>query len=258
MGKPMQWVLPGNATLDDHGDEQRVACRPLAAVLVRNCSRGAERSLGGTPVSDLSNRLVPWTYPEAFALLRDSFAPQVCMSSCGAAALRHGLLLGGLLVPDDVLESLLEIRENEATDYKTLLKALDCLGFETEPEPRTKPTNQSTAAFLDELRPELDRGAFLLPCLYGGNHWVCLGAWDGERAWVVDSLYGKDWYPTPRELPPSLGFWDYTEQEFDEQDWEDCINVVRPGKWTKQYQDWLPARHHLLRMKSSVNLRYRK
>jgi hypothetical protein len=205
-------------------------------------------SLGETPMSDLSYLLMPRNYPEAFALFRDSFAPQPDMQTCGAAALRHGLLLGGLLAPVHVLESLLGIRDNEETDYKTLLKALDYLGFETEPEPREKPKKQSTAAFLDELRPELDRGAFLLPCLYGGTHWVCLGAWDGKRAWVVDSYHGKDWYWTPRGLPPSLGFFGYTEQEFDEQDWEDCINVVRPGKWTKQYQDWLPARRALLRM----------
>lgn len=31
----MRWVLPGGATLDDHGDERRVACRPMAAILVR-------------------------------------------------------------------------------------------------------------------------------------------------------------------------------------------------------------------------------
>jgi hypothetical protein len=200
-------------------------------------------------MNDLSSLLMPRTYSaEALALVRDSFAPQPDDQTCGAAALRHGLLLGGLLAPVNLLESLLEIRDNELTDYKTLLKALDCLGFQTEPEPRAKPKKQSTAAFLEGLRPELEQGAFLLPCLYGGTHWVCLGAWDGKRAWVVDSYYDKHWYWTPRGLPPSLGFFGYTEQEFDEQNWQGEINVVRPGKWTKQYQDWLPARRALLRM----------
>src|SRR5262249_35831182 len=49
-------------------------------------------------------------------------------------------------------------------------------------------------------------------------------------------------------LSPSLGFFGHTEQEFDEQNWDGEINVVRPGKWTKQYQAWLPARRALLRM----------
>jgi hypothetical protein len=30
----MRWILPGGAELDDHGDERRVACRPLMAVTV--------------------------------------------------------------------------------------------------------------------------------------------------------------------------------------------------------------------------------
>jgi hypothetical protein len=201
-------------------------------------------------MSDLSNLLAPRPFPEAFALVRDSFAPQPDDQTCGAAVVRHGLLLGGLLAPVNLLESLLEIRKNEGTDYQTLLNALDRLGFDTEPEPRTKPKQQRTAAFLDELRPELEQGAFLLPCLYGGYHWVCLGAWDGRRAWVVDSYYGKNWSWTPRGMPPSLGFFSYTEREFDDQDWEDCINVIRPGKWANQYKAWLPARPALLRIRT--------
>ena len=97
------------------------------------------------------------------------------------------------------------------------------------------------------MRSELDQGAFLLPCLYeeGTAHWVCLGAWDGKWAWVVDSYYGA-W--VPRGMTPSLGFFGYTEQVFDKQDWGGAINVVRPGIWKKQYQAWLPARPSLLRM----------
>jgi hypothetical protein len=153
-------------------------------------------------VSDLSDFLVSQTYPKAFALVRDSFAQQPDGQTCGAAAVRHGLLLGGLLTPVHLLESLLEIRENEGTHYTTLLGCLQRLGFEARHV--TKPRKQRTAAFLDELRPELERdGAFLLPCLYGGDHWVCLGAWDGERAWVVDSFYGKTWSWAPRGLRPN-------------------------------------------------------
>jgi hypothetical protein len=197
-------------------------------------------------MSDLSNLLVPRSYPEAFALIRDSFARQPDGQTCGAATLRHGLLLGGLTAPVNLLECLLEIRDNVGTDYRTLLEGLHRLGFEARHV--RKPRKQSTAAFLDELRPELEQGAFLLPCLGGGYHWVCLGAWDGKRAWVVDSFYGKNSSWFLHGMIPSLGFFDYTAQEFDEQDWEDCINVIRPGIWTKQYKAWLPARPALLRM----------
>jgi hypothetical protein len=177
--------------------------------------------------------------PEALAQVRDAFAPQPDGQSCGPAALRHGLLLGGLSAPVHTLASLLETGDNEGTDYKTLLEALRRFGFKVEPEPRPKPKNQPTAAFLEGMRPELEQGAFLLPCVYGGGHWVCLGAWDGERAWVVDSYDGDD---------GSLNFSGWTAQEFDDWDWEDCVNVVRPGNWANQYQAWLPARRALLRM----------
>ena len=146
------------------------------------------------------------------------------------------------MAPVGLLESLLEIRENEYTDSPILLKCLRHLGF--EPQPVTKPRKKLTAAFLDELRPALDEGAFLLPCLTGWMHWVCLGAWDGERAWVVDSSFGT-WAPPWDAL--RLGFFGYTEQGFDEQKWWDWIIVVRPGKWADQYKAWLPARHVLLR-----------
>ena len=49
-------------------------------------------------------------------------------------------------------------------------------------------------------------------------------------------------------MAPCLGFFGYTEQQFDKQDWGDWIIVVRPRKWAKQYQAWLPARPFLLRM----------
>ena len=62
-------------------------------------------------MSDLSNFRRPRMYPEAFALIRDSFAPQPDGQTCGAAVVRDGLLLGGLLPPVNLLESLLEIRE---------------------------------------------------------------------------------------------------------------------------------------------------
>lgn len=195
-------------------------------------------------MSDLSSLLMQRTYsPEALVQIHDAFAPQPDQRTCGAAAVRHGLLLGGLLVPVTLLESLLEIRAEAGLHYEILLTGLNRLGFNARRI--KKRTKQSTAAFLDQLRPELEQSAFLLADLYGECHWVCLGAWDGERAWVVDSYHGRNW---PQAPTPSLGFFDYTEQEFDEQEWGNCITVVRPGIWANQYQAWLPARRALLRM----------
>jgi hypothetical protein len=196
-------------------------------------------------MSDLSSLLMPRTYPEAFGLIYNSFAPQPDLQTCGAAALRHGLLLGGLMAPVGLLGSLLEIRKNNKTDYRTLLEALRRLGFEVEKQCRSKRKGQSTAAFLNDLREELDKGAFLLPCRNGGNHWVCMGAWDGQRAGVIDSCYGHD---------GSLNIAGYTEQEFDATDWQGYINVVRPGRWRQEYQYWLPARRALLRMPVNADL----
>ena len=92
-------------------------------------------------MSDLSHLLAPRTYPEALALIRESFARQPDGQTCGAAAVRHGLLLGGLLAPVNLLESLLEIRDNEGTDEPILLEGLRRLGFDADPAVK-KPKNQ--------------------------------------------------------------------------------------------------------------------
>jgi hypothetical protein len=189
---------------------------------------------------DLAHVLWPRNYPEAFAQVRDSFAPQPDHQTCGAAALRHGLLLGGLMAPVGLLGSLLEIRDNEGTDDKRLLKLLERLGFHVEPKCRTKRKEQSTAAFLDGLCEEFEQAAFLLPCRNGGHHWLCLGAWDRQRAWVIDSCYGYE---------GRLDISGYTEREFDDTEWQGYINVVWPGRWADQYRAWRPARPALLRMK---------
>ena len=86
-------------------------------------------------MSDLSHLLAPRPYPEALALIRESFARQPDGQTCGAAAVRHGLLLGGLLAPVNLLESLLEIRDNEGTDEPILLEGLRRLGFDGEAPP---------------------------------------------------------------------------------------------------------------------------
>jgi hypothetical protein len=186
--------------------------------------------------------LLPRPYPAAFGLVYGSFAVQPDEQTCGAAAIRHGLLLGGLSIPVGALAALLEIPHNEGTHYEALLHCLTCLGFQVQQV--TRPSESSTADWLDGLRPCMEQeGAFLLPCFHGGGHWVCLGAWDGQRAWVVDSYYGYH---------GTLNFSGYTAHEFElanhTEEWEDCINVVRPGCWAVQYQAWLRARRALLRV----------
>ena len=77
--------------------------------------------------------------------------------------------------------------------------------FGLEALPLHKPARQTTAAFLDGLRGELERGAFLLPCIHAGEHWVCLGAWRDGRIGLVDSFFGKLGAALWCGLPPGLG-----------------------------------------------------
>ena len=196
-------------------------------------------------MNDVSHLLRPRAYPHALGEIGAAFEEQPNGYTCGPAALRHGLLLGGLSAPVDLLASLFEnSRKHGLTASPEMLKALRGLGFDAEPKVK-KPKNKPTADFLNELLPELEQGAFLLPCVMGWWHWVCLGWWDGERAWVVDSAFGT-WAPPWDAL--CLGFFGYTAEQFDDQEWWDYVIVVRPGKWVDQYKAWLPARPVLLRM----------
>jgi hypothetical protein len=197
-------------------------------------------------MADMAHLLVPHCYPQALGLIRDSFARQPDGQTCGAAALCHGLLLGGLTTPVGVLEALLDIRANEGTDYKTLLDALARLGF--EPRHVVKPARQGTEQFFQGLCRELEGGAFLLPCIRGGMHWVCAGAWDGTRLWLADSYDRRGW----RLLGYALRFSGFTAEQFDDLDWEGCVNVVQPGRWREQYLAWLPARPALLHLRTGM------
>src|SRR5205823_4920582 len=134
---------------------------------------------------DLTQLLTAHPFPTALDLVRRSFARQPDDQTCGAAAIRHGLLLGGLSAPTAILEAVLDIRGNQGTSPRVLRACLRRFGLDARPI--RKPARQATAAFLDGLREELDRGAFLLPCIHAGEHWVCLGAWQDGRIGLVDS-----------------------------------------------------------------------
>jgi hypothetical protein len=197
---------------------------------------------------DLSQLLIAHPFPTALARIRRSFARQPDRQTCGAAAIRHGLLLGGLTIPTATLEAVLDIRAHEGTPPENLLACLRSLGLDA----RTirKPRRQSTQGFLDGLRADFDQGAFLIPCIYGAEHWVCLGAWLEGRIGLVDSFFDR-WRPAPwRDLCPGLGFFSLSPAEFDGLDWEHHVALVRPGVWRSQYEAWLLARAALLRMNS--------
>jgi hypothetical protein len=195
---------------------------------------------------DLSQLLTAHPFPTALDRIRRSFARQPDGQTCGAAAIRHGLLLGGLTVPTTALEAILDIRGHQGTAPATLLACLRRLGLDACP--LRKRARQPTAAFLDGLRAELEQGAFLLPCIHAGEHWVCLGAWQGGRAGLVDSFFGRRGAALWQDLAPGLGFFSLSPGELDALDWAHHVTLVRPGCWRSQYEAWLPARPALLRL----------
>jgi hypothetical protein len=195
---------------------------------------------------DLAQLLRAHPFPAALERVRRSFARQPDDQTCGAVAIRHGLLLGGLTIPTGALEAMLDIRANEGTAPATLRACLRRFGLGAHP--LRKPARQATAAFLDGLRGEFDRGAFLLPCIHAGEHWVCVGAWQDGRIGLVDSYFGQLGLARGSGLSPGLGFFSLSPDELDALDWPHFITLVRPGRWRAQYEPWLPARPALLRM----------
>lgn len=197
---------------------------------------------------DLSQLVTIHPFPAGWDRIRRSFARQPDCQTCGAAALRHGLLLGGLTIPTATLEAILEIRDNGGTTPLVLRTCLRRLGFEAKLV--RKPRRETTAAFFDRLSGEFARGGFILPCVRGGQHWVCVGAWKDGRIGLVDSFFDRR---RPRSDPgqpliPGLGFFSLSVEEFDALDWPHFVTVVRPGIWEKQYRAWLGARAALLRL----------
>jgi hypothetical protein len=198
---------------------------------------------------DLSQLLTVHPFPAALDRVRRSFARQPDRQTCGAAAIRHGLLLGGLTLPAATLEAVLEIRGNEGTTPVALRTCLRRLGLEARL--LRKPARQPTADFLDGLAKEFARGAFLVPCVRDAVHWVCIGAWQDGRVGLVDSFFDRR-RPGAAEpgtpLVPGLGFFSLSVEELDALDWPHFITLVRPGMWERQYRAWLPARPALLRL----------
>jgi hypothetical protein len=196
---------------------------------------------------DLSQLVTVHPYPSSLGRILRSFARQPDCQTCGASAIRHGLLLGGLTLPASMLEAVLAIRENEGTTPKALRDCLALLGLEAR-EVR-KPKRKKTTAFLDGLADELAAGAFLVPCVLKAEHWVVIGAWNDGVAGLVDSFFDGRSRAKKRkwDLSPGLGFFRLTAHELDELDWAHHVTLVRPGQWAKQYRAWMPARTALLR-----------
>src|SRR4051794_8964691 len=114
-------------------------------------------------MKDLAQLLTAHSFPVGLGRIQRSFARQPDCQTCGASAIRHGLLLGGLTIPTATLEALLDIRAHEGTPPRTLRACLRRLGL--APVEIRKPARKSTRSFLDELSSEFARGAFLLPCV---------------------------------------------------------------------------------------------
>lgn len=197
---------------------------------------------------DLADLLTAHPFPAGLEAVCRSFARQPDHQTCGASAIRHGLLLGGLGVPTAALEAVLDIRRHAGTPPGRLRDCLRRLGLEVRP--LRKPARQSTGDFLESLTPQFAGGAFLLPCARKAEHWVCVGAWRDGRAAVIDSYFDR-WRPAWHDLSPGLGFFRLLPEELDALDWAHHVMLVRPGRWRAQYAAWLPARAALLRLRAA-------
>jgi len=181
-----------------------------------------------------------WTEPQLHAtaewsVARACFARQETEYSCAAAAVRHGLLLGGVHYPERVLAGWLDVTP-WGTDHlriKRFLHAQDTF----RATPWVRRASETSTAFFHRLGQALDRGAFALACIgEGGNdHWVCLGAWRDSRLWWLNSHsdYG--------EL-----FAGHTAETFDALEWGDEVILVEPRRWAERFRQWVPHRERLL------------
>ncbi len=81
---------------------------------------------------DLSALLTPHPFPAALTHIRQSFAREPDCQTCGAAAMRHGLLLGGLTVPTSAPGSSPRHPRNQGTPPDSLRGCLKRLGLEAD------------------------------------------------------------------------------------------------------------------------------
>jgi len=172
--------------------------------------------------------------------LKSLFAKQVEVYTCGAAAVRHGLLLGGLEYSEDQVINLVDMPP-DGVEQGPIMAFLRHDGW-FEVEERRKPRGQSTRDFFEKLGSDLAAGAFLLAHIGDGGtlHWVCVGAWKHERIWIPNSYAHWCW---------TFGFESFTCDEFDAEEWGNFVMIVRPSeRWASHYRAWLPERDFLLDM----------
>jgi hypothetical protein len=194
-------------------------------------------------MSDLHAMLSPCTYPFDVPRVSEAFAVQRDGQTCGAAAIRHGLLLGGLMIPETALEAILQIREGAGTSPPRLRDCLRRLGFEVVP--LRKAPRQPTHKLFGELEQEFQRGGFLITCIQNAAHWVTIGDWHQETIALIDSCHTR--FGRIGKQLPRLSFAHLRPADFDRLDWRWYTTLVRPGYWQRQYNAWLPARGELLR-----------
>jgi hypothetical protein len=168
-------------------------------------------------------------------MARACFARQETEYSCAAAAVRHGLLLGGVHYPEQVLARWLGVTP-WGTDHLSIKRFLHAQNT-FHATPLVRQASEPSAAFFERLGKAFNEGAFALACIgEGGNdHWVCLGAWRDSRLWWLNSHsdYG------------SL-FAGHTAQAFDALEWGDEVILVEPRRWAQRFREWGPHRERLL------------
>jgi hypothetical protein len=185
-------------------------------------------------------------FPRDLDHIAQEFGGQLDLCGCGAAAVHHGLLLGGLTIPKAALHAMLRVNP-WGIDGKTMNACLRALGLEVDY--LDKPSGESTQQFLERMGQEMERGAFVLTTIYdyGGDddqdHWITLGRWQCGQIRVVDSYVEKPWFPSW-----NVGIYSLTPRALEELGWGNCVQLVRPGTWQQNYEEWLPGRDRLLRL----------
>ena len=185
---------------------------------------------------------IPHKYPDDLNKIKLSLSEQPDHCTCGPAGVFNGLLLGGMISSISFWASIFKTHPEDRTSGDTLQEVLNSEPFGFEVSLAEKRSGELTKSFLSRMGDAIsETGAFVLPCIYGGDHWVCGGLWKDGKLWTIDS-YGEG---------INLEFNKYGPDEFDDLDWEDCVRLVRPGKWREQFLQWMPAREALL-TRSSV------
>ena len=175
--------------------------------------------------------------------IRQEFARQDTDHTCGAAAVRHALLLGGLNYAEAELWQLLKTSDGKHVKHELIPEFFLSHGFEVRELKKHK--RESTREFFERMASTFDQGAIGVTCVGDGGtaHWICVASFKNDRVWVADSFASKrlglPWW--------DFGFESFSPSEFDAEEWGGYMMLVTPGPlWEKRFRQAAPFRDQIL------------